>query len=207
MAIQKIPVHGADITSTILELLVPTYYDSYEESDTPGTYNLYKGSNAIATVNSYGNVKIHYSDNPNNEMWTIASQYVCDYLYVCSNGLAYSIHYGNENTAIRSFLTKDNNGDVVIACIDMTPSSTSNRTRAYAANHNSLSLSYSLEYAINQDLSLSTSLSPIVINDDNASYCPNAFVAMYRENRSVAAILDIAGTKYISNGFMYLRDE
>lgn len=206
MAIQKIPVHGAEITSTILSLLVPTYFDSYAESETPGTYNLYKGTDIIATVDSYGNVVLKYNGGAST-IQTILYQYQCDYLYVCSNGLAYSIHYGGEGTAIRSFLTKDNNGDVAIVAMDITPASPSVQERAYAANHNSTALSYSMPYYISMAASQVTSLAPVALTDDYASYCPNAYVAMYRQNNGVAEILDIAGTKYISNGGMYLKDE
>lgn len=206
MAIQKIPVHGETIASTILDLLVPAYFDSYAESDTPGTYNLYKASNAIATVDSYGNVVLKYNGGAST-IQTIMNQYQCDYLYVCSNGLAYSNHYGGEGTAIRSLLTKDNNGDVVIVRMDITPASPSNQQSATAANYRSTALSSSMPYYINMAASQVTSLAPIALTDDYASYCPNAYVAMYRQNNSVAAILDIAGTKYISNGGMYLKDE
>lgn len=205
MAIQKIPVHGADITSTILPLLVPTYFDSYEESETPGTYNLYKGSDIIATVNGYGNVVMPYA-NGTYTIQTISNQFVCDYLYVCSNGLAYRASYGAYG-AIRSFLTKDNNGDVVIVTMDITNNSGTNKYSARAANYKSLGISESLLYAVSDAASQITCLAPIVLIDDQASYCPNAYVAMYRENNSVDAILDIAGTKYISNGGMYLKDE
>lgn len=205
MAIQKIPVHGADITSIILSLLVPAYFDSYQESSTAGTYNLYKGSEVIATVNSYGNVVLKYN-NGQSTIQTIMNQYQCDYLYVCSNGLAYSNHYGGEQTAIRSILTKDNNGDVAIVRMSITPASPNSEQRAEAANYRSTALSYSMPYYINMSASEVTSLAPIVLADDHASYCPNAYVAMYRQNNGVAQILDIAGTKFISNGGMLLRD-
>ena len=206
MAIQKIPVHGEAIASTILDLLVPAYFDSYAESDTPGTYNLYKGSNAIATVDSYGNVVLKYN-NGASTIQTIMNQYVCDYLYVCSNGLAYSEQYNSEGTAIRSFLTKDNNGDVVIVRLDITPASPSSSQRVYAANYRSTARSESMPYTINMSASQVTSLAPIALTDDYASYCPNAYVAMYRQNNGVAQILDIAGIKYITNGMVYLKDE
>lgn len=206
MAIQKIPVHGADITSTILPLLVPTYFDSYEESDTPGTYNLYKGTDIIATVNSYGNVVLKYNGGAST-IQTIDNQYTLDYLYICSNGIAFEIHYSSEAAAISTFLTKDNNGDTVVVRLPIRPASPSTQQSATAANYRSTALSNSMPYYINMATSQVTSLAPIALTDDYASYCPNAFVAMYRENNSVAAILDIAGTKYISNGGMYLKDE
>lgn len=205
MAIQKIPVHGADITSTILSLLVPAYFDSYQESGTAGIYNLYKGSDVIATVNSYGNVVLKYN-NGQSTIQTIASQYTLKYLYTCNNGIAFEIHYSSERSAIRSLLTKDNNGDVAIIVMGISPESPNSQQTAEAANYRSTALSHSMPYYINMAASEVTSLAPIVLADDHASYCPNAYVAMYRQNNGVAQILDIAGTKFISNGGMLLRD-
>lgn len=205
MAIQKIPVHGTEIASTILSLLVPAYFDSYVESETTGTYNLYKGTDNIATVNSYGNVTLKYN-NGASTIQTIDSEYTLDYLYTCNNGIAFSYHYGSEGTAIRSFLTKDNNGNPAVINMPITPASPNSQERAQAANYNSSSTSLSMPYAINLAAAEVTSLAPIVLNDDHASYCPNAYVTMYRQNNGVAETLDIAGTKFISNGGMALRD-
>lgn len=204
MAIQKIPVHGADITSTILSLLVPTYFDSYEESETTGTYNLYKGTDIIATVDNYGNVILPYN-NGQNSIQTITKTWTCEYLYVCSNGLAYQLQNGMFG-GIKSFLTKDNNGDVVIVTTGIHSDTGSTRYSTEAANYKSLSISQSLPYAVADARAQVTSLAPIILNDDHASYCPNAYVSMYRQNNGVSEILDIAGTKFISNGGMLLRD-
>ena len=211
MAITKIPVHGADITSTILALLVPDYFDSYEESSTPGTYNLYKNSTLIATVTAYGQVILKYNGGASS-IYTVDPQYTLDYIYSCQNGLAFQFHYGNEGTAIRTFLTKDNNGDPVVVSMPITPASPNSTQNATAANHNSLTASNSLPYYINLPASNVTSIAPIALNDDYGSYCPNAYVMMYRQSNAaqstgVGEIIDIGGTKYISNGGMALKDE
>lgn len=208
MAIQKLPVHGADITSTILSLLVPTYFDSYEESETTGTYNLYKGTDIIATVNSYGNVVLKYNSGAST-IQTIPTNHTLRYLYVCNNGLAFETYYSGDPAqrfAIASFLTKDNNGETVIVYMGISSSSTSTYVKAQAANYRSIALSESTQYAINMAASQVTSLAPIVLTDDHTSYCPNAYIAVYRQNNGVSEILDIAGTKFISNGGMLLRD-
>ena len=208
MAIQKIPVHGADITSTILSLLVPTYFDSYEESETTGTYNLYKGTDIIATVNSYGKVILKYNGGANT-IQTIQTSFTLRYLYVCNNGLAFETYYSTDPSqryAITAFLTKDNNGETVIIYMGISTSSTSTYVKAQAANYRSIALSESTQYAISMAASQVTSLAPIALNDDYASYCPNAYFAVYRQNNGASEILDIAGTKFISNGGMLLRD-
>lgn len=211
MSITKIPVHGADITSTILALLVPNYFDSYEESETTGTYNLYKNDTLIATVTAYGQIALKYN-NGANTIYSVDPQYTLDYIYSCQNGLAFQSHYGNEGTAIRAFLTKDNNGDPAIINMAISPRSPSRTAPANAANNKSVAVSYSLPYYIDLPASDVTSIAPVVLNDDYGSYCPNAFVTMYRQRNAVQGddigeIIDIGGTKYISNGGMLLRDE
>lgn len=201
MAIQKIPVHGADITDTILSLLVPNYFDSYEESDTSGTFDLYKNGAAIATVTGYGSLKLKYN-NGASFFWNFTSEYTCDYIYSCSNGLAFQFHYNYDATSIGSFLTKDNNGDPCI--VNLNPASTD---RVTAATYNSTTQSQSLQRATNDPLSDVTALVPVVLNDDRGSYCPNAFIMVYRQRNNYAEIVDIDGVKYISNGGMVLRDE
>lgn len=211
MSITKIPVHGAEITSTILNLLVPNYFDSYEESETAGTYNLYKNDTIIATVTAYGQIALKYNGGANT-IYSVDPQYTLDYIYSCQNGLAFQFHYGNEGTAIRAFLTKDNNGDPVVVNMPITPASPNTSEIATAANYNSVTESRSLPYYINLPASDVTSLAPVILNDDYGSYCPNAFVTMYRQRNAVQGndvgeIIDIGGTKYISNGGMLLRDE
>lgn len=51
-----------------------------------------------------------------------------------------------------------------------------------------------------------TGLVPIALSDTDGAYMPNAFIMPYTQNTDHNVVLDIDGTKYLSNGIWCLRD-
>lgn len=125
------------------------------------------------------------------------------YGWKTNSGLALS--FGTKSSEITApciFITKDNSGKTAVILeknflISTPPYSIS------AVEQNSFLLTEYLN--ITPLKSSATSLCPVVISAANESYTPNVFCMPYTQY-SGEAILEINGTKYLSNGVFAMKD-
>lgn len=124
------------------------------------------------------------------------------YGWKTNSGLALAFETGNAKfTAPCFFITKDNLGNTaVIRERDFFAYSSYN---VAAETQKSFSLDNYLEI-IPRESSM-TSLCPIVISEAEGSFTPNVFCTPYTQY-SGEAILEINGTKYLSNGVFVMKD-
>lgn len=221
MAIERTYIYADDQAGAAQKLYdylmanaVPDYFDSVSLNTEEGYVSCYSGEFEFIRIYSYlasssGGIII-YTDNGFLRVYTslaaAGSSTHFEYAYKCANGISFDIRvHSSLKGKIQFTITKDDEGNtaVILEKNLNTTVTASGYNNIYCINQKTGSFLYRILNL--QGGYQKTAMAPFVVGD-TPNYTPDAFLISYAQNTD-DGIIDINGTRYISNGLWCVRDE